>query len=189
MTSEFEVERSKRETGSKKSGKNCGMKAGDFPSPHGEGFLWEKSVYWWWLYTEEDSFSRFCKGRWLENNFSRSWCVQQLKHSCSFSPWSKSKLTTALGEWKFTLVIPWLAAHPLLNTLFREKTCLLFAYENHFQLLLHITRLRCSWCQQLFFFFCSFVYTIVKIHSKGQRSSLQGRSLLHLCLYLIRVHW
>lgn len=46
ITSEFAVERSKRKNRSKNSGKKCGMKTGDFPSPQGEEFLWEKLVYW-----------------------------------------------------------------------------------------------------------------------------------------------
>lgn len=133
MTSKFEAERSKRKTRSKKRGDKGGMKTGDVPPPQGEEIPWEKLVYWWWLYTEEDIFSRFCKGRWLENNFSRSWCVQQIKPSCSFSTWSKPKLTTALGEWKLNLVIPWLGVHPYL--LERGLVCSL-----------HMRMVSCSCC-------------------------------------------
>lgn len=128
-----------------KSGKKCGMKTGDFPSPHGEGFLWEKLVYWWWLYTEEDSFSRFCKGRWLETTFPEadvynSWNTLAIvlpdPNPRWPQPWENENLLWLPPDLLFTL--SW-------KTPFRESTCLFSAQENHFLLLLHIMRLRCSW--------------------------------------------
>lgn len=83
-------------------------------------------------------FSGFCKGSWLEDDSSRNWCVQWMRHTWSFSTWSNSKLTIALVEGKPTSFFTWFAVLPFLKHTFWVEDLFVLCIWRHFLLLLHI---------------------------------------------------